>query len=336
MTSRTPADAPPPRFDRFKTMLRGLRVSGMCVFYQDRDLNVLMVENVPDFWPRRQEIMEHGDRAIFDEKVVERIEASKRSVLAGGHAGRLEVPVFKGTTQRWFEMTLEADADAEGVVNGLFVTAVEITDLVHREQVLKTLLREVSHRSKNLLAIIQSIAMQTARFSGLLDDFLLKFRGRIQSLSESQDLVTDSNWRGALFSELLDKQLSRYSLGAEERLSVVGDNCYLGPNAALHIGLALHELAVNSAVYGALADQNGELSVRIFRRGEGETGDGTMTMAWHEKLSHAVDLETVKSRFGSAVLEKVVPTAVSGTARYHIGKDTVHYELDIPGDQYEH
>ncbi|MCR2327014.1 hypothetical protein NSR98_25480, partial [Salmonella enterica] len=85
----------------------------------------------------------------------------------------------------------------------IVTTAVEISELKHREQVLKILLREVSHRSKNLLAIIQSIAMQTARFSGSVDQFLQKFRGRLYSLSNSQDLVTDSNWHGAAFRELL-------------------------------------------------------------------------------------------------------------------------------------
>jgi len=316
-------------------MLRGLRVSGMCVFYQDRDLAVLMLENAPDFWPPRHEVMQHGDRAIFDGPVLERIEATKRSVLAGGQTARLEVPVLNGATPRWFEMTVEPDADHEGFINGLFVTAVEITDMIHREQVLKTLLREVSHRSKNLLAIIQSIAMQTARFSGSLEDFLLKFRGRIQSLSESQDLVTNSNWRGALFSELVDKQLSRYALGADERIHRHGDDCYLGPNAALHVGLAIHELAVNSAVYGALASHSGDISITVSKRAENGAGE-MITVVWDERLSRRIKPDAAASRFGSAVLEKVVPVAVGGAARYRIEADTVHYELDIPDAQFEH
>lgn len=334
MTSKMPADSRSPRFDRFKTMLRGLRVSGMCVAYQDRDLNFLMVENAPDSWPSRAEIMARGDRAVFDERAVERIEAAKRTVLSGSGSTRLEVPVVAGAAPRWFEMTVEPDADFDGSVNGLFVTAVEITDLIHREQVLKTLLREVSHRSKNLLAIIQSIAMQTARYSDSLDDFLLKFRGRIQSLSESQDLVTDSNWRGALFSQLIDRQLARYAAGAEGRIVRSGDDCYLAPNAALHVGLAFHELAVNSAVYGALADAEGKLAIDVHRNMQ-EDDSETMVVTWNERIPDVIDLETVRSRFGSTVLEKVVPVAIGGTARYTIAEDAVRYELEIPGLQYE-
>ena len=336
MTSNMPVNSDPPRFDRFKTMLRGLRVSGMCVAYQDRDLNFLMVENPPETWPPRSEILAGGDGVVFDEKVVERIETAKRMVLDGGGPTRLEVPVLgeEAAAPQWFEMTLEPDVDHDGTVSGLFVTAVEITDLIHREQVLKTLLREVSHRSKNLLAIIQSIAMQTARYSGSLDDFLLKFRGRIQSLSESQDLVTDSNWRGALFSELIDRQLSRYAAGAGERIARTGDDCYLAPNAALHVGLALHELAVNSAVYGALADADGRLAIDVSRKKHGTAGE-TMNVSWSERIPSTIDLETVRSRFGSTVLEKVVPVAVGGTAHYSITEDAVQYELEIPDPQFD-
>lgn len=315
-------------------MLRGLRVSGMCVLYQDRDLNVLMVENAPDFWPSRAEIMRNGDGAIFDEKAAERIDAAKRGVLAGAETARIEVPVLAEDTQRWFEMTVEPDIDRSGEIRGLFVTAVEITDLIHREQILKTLLREVSHRSKNLLAVIQSIAMQTARFSGSLDDFLLKFRGRIQSLSQSQDLVTDSNWRGARFSELVDRQLARYVSSHETRLSLSGKNCYLNPNAALHVGLALHELAVNSAVYGALSDGKGRLSVDL-SQGADASGRDHLVMSWMEHLTDARDVDAIKARFGSTVLEKVVPTAVGGIAEYRMTNDMVSYRLEIPDNQYE-
>ncbi len=308
-------------------------MSGMCVAYQDRDLRFLMVENAPEFWPSRTEILENGDRAVFDGKVVERIEAAKRTVLAGGGSTRLEVPVTDDGSPRWFEMTVEPDLSHDGSVRGLFITALEITDLIHREQVLKTLLREVSHRSKNLLAIIQSIAMQTARYSGSLDDFLLKFRGRIQSLSESQDLVTDSNWRGALFSRLIDRQLSRYA-AVDGRVSLTGDDCYLAPNAALHVGLAIHELAVNSAAYGALADARGSLAIEVARTSTGPEAE-EIVVTWNERIPGNIDLDTIRSRFGSTVLEKVVPVAIGGKAAYSISEGAVRYRLEIPEHEYE-
>lgn len=307
-------------------MLRGLRLSGMCVFYQDRDLNILMVENAPEFWPSRQEIMAGGDYAIFDRKTADRATAAKRAVLAGGDSVRLEVSVPDNDEPRWFEMTVEPDDGHSAGVRGLYVSVVEITDIKHREQVLKTLLREVSHRSKNLLAIIQSIASQTARFSESMDDFLLKFRGRLLSLSQSQDLVTDSNWRGARFSELLDMQLARYAGVNEVAVVRKGADCFLTPNAALHVGLAIHELAVNSAAYGALASGNGSVTIELSRPGDASE---SMTMVWSEHLGAAGrDVDT--GRFGSAVLEKVVPAALDSDAYYEIAGELVVYRLDIP------
>jgi two-component sensor histidine kinase len=326
MASEFSDEAESPRFDRFRAMLRGLRLSGMCVLYQDRDLNILMVENAPDFWPSRQEMAAGGDYAIFDSKTADRTTAAKRAVLAGGDSVRLEVSVADNDEPRWFEMTVEPDDGHSTGVRGLYVSVVEITDIKHREQVLKTLLREVSHRSKNLLAIIQSIASQTARFSESMDDFLLKFRGRLLSLSQSQDLVTDSNWRGAKFSELLDMQLSRYASANEFAVTRHGADCFLTPNAALHVGLAIHELAVNSAAYGALADGNGSVTVELSRPNDAAAH---MTMVWSERLGHAGHgIDT--ARFGSAVLEKVVPVALDSQAYYEIEDHLVVYRLDIP------
>lgn len=328
MTNETSNEALSPRFDRFRAMLRGLRLSGMCVLYQDRDLNVLMVENAPDFWPSRRDIMAGGDLAIFDNKTAERATSAKKSVLAGGDSVRIEVSVLHNGEPRWFEMMVEPDDAHMGFVRGLYVTIIEITDIKHREQVLKALLREVSHRSKNLLAIIQSIATQTARFSGSKDDFLIKFRGRIHSLSQSQDLVTASNWHGARFSDLLGVQLARYVGGNESNVTQAGDDCYLTPNAALHVGLAIHELAVNSAAFGALSDGNGSVSVELVLHGD---GDGVV-MIWNERRGggeHAVD----HGRFGSAVLEKVVPSALGSQASYEISDDRVVYQVDIPHSQ---
>ena len=168
-------------------------------------------------------------------------------------------PAIEGV--RWFQVWVDADRGDCGDVHGVVTTMVETTEQKRREQTLRTLLREVSHRSKNLLAIIQSIATQTGRYSGHIDDFLTRFRGRLQSLASSQDLVTSSNWRGAALRELVIGQVGRYGADPAHSLRFQGANPYLNPNAALHIGLAMHELAVNSVSYGALSRPDGFVEV---------------------------------------------------------------------------
>ena len=195
----------------------------------------------------------------------------------------------------------------------MITTAIDVTDRKRREQTLRALLREVSHRSKNLLAIIQSIATQTGRYSDSIDSFLSRFRGRLQSLSSSQDLVTSSNWRGADLRELVTGQVGRYVADPVRHIRIEGANPYLNPNAALHIGLALHELAVNSVSYGALSKPDGFVTIRA------EIDDGpALNLTWREAISQR-KATAAEKRFGSVALERVVPASLNGSATLTIG-----------------
>ncbi len=195
---------------------------------------------------------------------------------------------------------------------------------------LRALLREVSHRSKNLLAIIQSIAFQTARYSGTLEGFLNKFRGRLHSLSQSQDLITDSSWRGAYFQDLLTQQVEKYVPENRGLIHFSGENVLLSPNASLHIGLALHELAVNAVSHGSFIRQQVPIEVTCRRSTE---ADGDMiAVTWSEPFNAAddADVDAAKPRFGSTVLERVVPASVNGRASLQFQDGRLRYELSFP------
>lgn len=255
--------------------------------------------------------------------------AARRLVLQTGAPNTLELQVQTGATVRWFDLWLNADSSESGIV-GLITTAVETTDHKRREQTLRTLLREVSHRSKNLLAIILSIAGQTSRYSGTTEGFLVRFRGRIQSLASSQDLVTLSNWRGAEFRQLARSQVGRYCADPDRNIHLTGESAYLNPNAALHIGLALHELAVNSVSYGALARTGGHIDLDAQQSRE-RSG---LQIAWREDIDPNGRALNEK-RFGSVALERVVPAALDGTASLEITPEHVRYELFVPAGNYE-
>ena len=144
------------------------------------------------------------------------------------------------------------------IENAVLVGQAEAADILEMrrgiEIAMVSLMREVSHRSKNLLAIVLSIAAQTASHAGNIDDFLTKFRGRIQALAWTQDLVTESNWQGTSFQRLVLAQLAQGRGEPPQGIALDGDNPTLGPNAALHVGLAMHELVTNAAAHGALAE----------------------------------------------------------------------------------
>ena len=227
------------------------------------------------------------------------------------------------------------DRDARGIVFGLFTILTDVTERRERELALTNLLREVSHRSKNLLAIVQSVAMQTAHHSDGIENFLQKFRGRLHALSSTQDLVTESEWRGTLFQSLVVAQLARVGQTARDAIKITGDNPLLGPNAALHVGLAIHELATNAVVHGALSAE-GEGSVAIAAKVEMTTGrPAQLIVEWHEHGVWSPPVANAPPRFGTMVLERIVPLSVGGSARYEVGPGRVSYRLSIPADQFD-
>lgn len=318
---------------RLRALLRAVRNSNVCVLYQKTDMAYAWGENIPAYW---QDSWKAGgiDDDFIISPLLAKLKAIKDEALATQSAQNMELPISDGKKVRWLDLHIDCDRDANDKVIGLVTTILEISELKRREQVLKTLLREVSHRSKNLLAIVQSIAAQTARFTDTIDDFLPKFRGRIQSLSYSQDLVTDSNWRGALFRELVHSQVEKYIDLNDRRISVEGDNPYLFPGAALHIGLALHELVVNSTSFGGLSTPSGhvKISTTVTQR---DDDTEWLLFRWEETNPVITDIHEHGPRFGSAVLQRIVPAAVNGDAQYQLDSSGAVYSLTIPAEQFD-
>ncbi len=316
-------------------LVRALRNTGVSVFYQDRDLKLIWAQNTPAIWADKAEVGS-TDLDFLPPDIAGRVIAAKQSVLSTETPQRLEINVPDSNGSRWFDLWIDADRSKAGKVRGVVTTAVETTEHKHREQTLRALLREVSHRSKNLLAIIQSIATQTGRYSGTIDVFLTRFRGRIQSLASSQDLVTSSNWRGAGLHALVVGQVGRYAPAATNAIRFEGDRPWLNPNAALHVGLALHELAVNSVSFGALSKPEGFVNVdaHISNNPPGQT---SLSLRWTESLraSSVPDAGTRERRFGSVALERVVPAALNGAANLAITAENLEYTLVIPFSNFE-
>ncbi|GAA5543404.1 MULTISPECIES: sensor histidine kinase [Brucella/Ochrobactrum group] len=318
---------------RLRALLRAVRNSNVCVLYQRPDLTYAWGENLPVYWQNNWKAGGTDEDFIVSTSLA-KLKSAKETALQTMTAQNVELSIMDGNKLHWVELHIDCDRDTSGNLLGLVTTALEISELKRREQVLKTLLREVSHRSKNMLAIVQSIASQTARFTDTIDDFLLKFRGRIQSLSYSQDLVTDSNWRGALFRDLVHSQVEKYIDVTDERLSLEGDNPYLFPGAALHVGLALHELVVNATSFGGLSIPYGRVAISaevVRTENEGEK----LVFRWEETNPAMPEVYQHDPRFGSAVLQRIVPASVNGQAQYRIDGTGAVYSLTIPDEQFD-
>lgn len=303
---------------------------GASIIIQNAARDYLFVTNLPGVWhiPKDRSPTDH---ILFGEEIADKLSSIKAALRKPGDKSHIEIAVG---SEDVFEFRVQAISLSQGEMH-LVTTIIDRSEERHRERLLRALLREVSHRSKNLLAIIQSIALQTARYSGTLDGFLHKFRGRLYSLSQSQDLITDSSWRGAYFRELVEQQTQKYLPENAHLVVVKGDDVLLTPNASLHIGLALHELIVNAVSHGSLLTSRRAIEVTCNRTLV--DGQDSLEVLWREKLDPSaneslVSEETLKGHFGSTVLERVVPASVNGKAQYAISDKEISYSLTFPLD----
>ena len=178
---------------------------------------------------------------------------------------------------------------------------VDVTDGQLASERTRLLLRELNHRVKNTLAMLQSLARQTLRQTSDPVEFMDAFAGRLQSLSEAHGLLSDHEWGVIHLQMLLQKQILPYAMDYETQIEIHKDEVELGPDQAVGLGLVLHELATNARKYGSLSVRSGK--VVITARVVAEDGQRVLNMTWHE-----VGGPPVKSGgrrgFGSLLIER--------------------------------
>jgi two-component sensor histidine kinase len=174
-----------------------------------------------------------------------------------------------------------------------------------REAHVRLIMRELSHRSKNLLAIVLAIARQTARNTASFEDFETRFNSRLQALADAHDLLVEQQWGGAALGDLIRAQLSAFGM---ERVACRGDAIILRAEAVQNVALALHELATNASKYGSLSTRQGRVDISwAFERNE--SGERVLRLAWRETGGPPVVPATRKG-FGCFVLERVTVNAL--------------------------
>jgi two-component sensor histidine kinase len=188
-------------------------------------------------------------------------------------------------------------------------------------------MREVTHRSKNLLAVIQAMARQTKLASRDVNDFEVRFSGRLQALAASHDLLVQRDWHGVALPELVRSQLAHYLDHHATQITIEGPGLIVTPEAAQNIGLAVHELSTNAAKYGALSVPEGRVSVCWSQANSG--GIERVHMSWMESGGPEV-VPPSRKGFGQLVTEQLTARALQGTADLQFGAAGVSWKLDIP------
>ncbi len=188
------------------------------------------------------------------------------------------------------------------------------------------LISEMSHRVKNVLATVQSIASQTVRQSGSLEGFKVAFNGRLHALASAHDLLVDEGWAGSDIRQLVQRTLAPYR-AAGERIRVNGPRLILRSQAGVALTMILHELATNAAKYGALSTPNGTLDVNWQREDSG--GRPQIRLRWIEAGGPPVKTPSRRG-FGSELIERSTTHELHGQAILDYREEGLHGELTFP------
>lgn len=281
-----------------------LRGSNVAVFTQDRDLRYTSVSK-PLFGCDSAEMLGRTDDEILSAEIAAEMVAIKREVLANGRPKDAEIRVDRERARHWYDLHIEPLRDVRGAITGLTCAAVDITERKEGEAHLRLVMRELTHRSKNLLAVIQAMARQTARPGGTIASFLERFGARLQALARAHDLLVRESWHGVSLHDLVRSQLGPYSDRDHPQVSVSGPDIQVKPEAAQTLSLAFHELASNAVKYGALSRRRGHVSVDWRELPQ----NGEIEIVWRER--HGPRPTQPKRRgLGSQVIEQHLSRAL--------------------------
>ncbi len=201
-------------------------------------------------------------------------------------------------------------------------TVRDITERKEHEEREHLLIREMNHRVKNILTVVDAIAQRTA--SERPEDFAKRFSERIRALSANQDLLFRNEWKGVNVEELARAQLSHFADLIGSRIILDGPpSLRLNTAGAQAVGLALHELATNASKYGALSTDRGRVDLRW------NLGDNGFTMSWTERGGPSVSAPKRRG-FGTTVVERMAKSSLGGTVDLDYAPSGLTWCLSCP------
>jgi PAS domain S-box-containing protein len=222
-------------------------------------------------------------------------------------------------------LTISPVRNATGQIVGASKIARDITSARENEYRIRMLMREVNHRVKNQYSVILSMIRETNKRSETPKQFESQVRERIMALSRSHDLLVSADWKGASVDGLLKAQAQPFPRG--DVIDMSGPSLVLSPNAVQYLGIAFHELATNSGKYGVLSGDDGKISVTWSITGSGASR--LFHLTWAE--TDGPQVQTIgEGGFGTVVLKRVAPAAVSGQGSLEHGPRGVRWSLEAP------
>jgi two-component sensor histidine kinase len=195
-------------------------------------------------------------------------------------------------------------------------------------------MREVDHRAKNALAVVQSVLRLTPR--GEPEAFAAAVEARVAALARVHSLLAEGGWSGADLRALAERELAPYApIGGDggtarrAAVSLDGAPVPLAPAAVQPLAMVLHELATNAAKHGALSVPSGTVEVR-WRAGRRTGEDGLLRLSWTEAGGPPIASAPARRGFGTRVIEATVRGQLGGTVERRWERTGLVVEMALP------
>jgi PAS domain S-box-containing protein len=222
---------------------------------------------------------------------------------------------------RWCIGTAAASVDGNDRVIRVSGVTIDITERKRAEQRQSLLSREVDHRGKNALALVQSIVRLTRADS--IRDYSKAVEGRIAALARVHTILSLSSWEGAELSGLIDEELAPFVTKDARRVAATGPKVHLAPSTAQTLALALHELATNAAKYGALSSLHGRIALSW------ALTDDCLELEWKEDAGPRVQ-QPLSRGFGTKSVIASIETQLHGRAIFDWRPEGLCCRLSVP------
>jgi PAS domain S-box-containing protein len=259
---------------------------------------------------------------------VEAIEANRKAALRNRKTIRNEFRIIRSDGEvRWLLSSGGAFYDeTTGQPVRILGNNIDITERKELEDRQNTLISELNHRVKNVLAIISTVASRTQETSRSMAEFVAALDSRIKSMATTHELLSGRGWQGIPLEELVRCELAPYATATNTRIA--GPDVVLSAEASQTLAMVFHELVTNAAKFGAISGKSGRVSVRwnFVRNGHAENW---LCIQWEESGGPTVTSPT-RSGFGASVVRELIPYELGGAVDIMYLPEGVRCKMQIP------
>jgi PAS domain S-box-containing protein len=223
---------------------------------------------------------------------------------------------------RWVETRCFISYDAVGYPKRVLGVSIDVTARKRAEEHQRSLIAELDHRVKNVLATVSAVAAQTLETSRSMSDFVTALDGRIRSMATAHEILSTRQWKGMPMTELVRRELAAYANKSNVRIE--GPEVTLSTEVGQAVSMVIHELVTNAAKHGALSMKSGRVSVQWYR-----DRNAQLVVVWQETGGPRVEVPK-RTGYGTGVVRDLIPYEFGGAVDLMFAPEGVRCRLKVP------